>query len=51
MIGLDNYAKYGLVKRSYDDHPDYQFVEGDAEDRDLLTAELSDCDHFIAVRR
>jgi UDP-glucose 4-epimerase len=27
VIGLDNYSKYGPVKRSYDDHPHYRFVE------------------------
>jgi len=28
VIGLDNFSKYGPVKHSYDDHPDYRFVEG-----------------------
>ena len=28
--GIDNFSKYGQVAKSYDDHPDYQFVEGDA---------------------
>jgi UDP-glucose 4-epimerase len=48
VVGLDNYSKYGPVKRSYDDHPHYRFVEGDAQDVDLVTAELMDCDHFVA---
>ena len=34
--------------KSYDNHPDYDFVEGDARDVDLMTKLLSDCDHFIA---
>ncbi|MDQ1617381.1 MAG: UDP-glucose 4-epimerase, partial [Actinomycetota bacterium] len=33
---------------SYDDHPHYQLVEGDARDTDLMTELLSDCDHFVA---
>jgi UDP-glucose 4-epimerase len=48
VVGLDNYSKYGPVTRSYDSHPDYDFVEGDARDVDLLDKLLADCDHFIA---
>ncbi len=48
VIGIDNYSKYGPVRRSYDDHPDYRFLEGDARDVDLLAGELVECDHFIA---
>src|SRR5436305_8064387 len=48
VVGIDNYSKYGPVKKSYDDHPDYHFVEGDVRDTELMTELLSDCDHFIA---
>jgi nucleoside-diphosphate-sugar epimerase len=48
VVGVDNFSKYGRVKKSYDDHPDYQLVEGDARDIDLMTSLLADCDHFIA---
>ena len=48
VIGIDNHSKYGRVSRSYDDHPDYRLVEGDARDVDLMTGLLADCDHFIA---
>lgn len=48
VVGVDNYSKYGAVKRSYDDHPNYRFVEGDAQDVDLMATELAECDHFIA---
>jgi UDP-glucose 4-epimerase len=48
VVGLDNYSKYGPVTRSYDNHPSYRFVEGDARDVDLMTELLSDCDHIIA---
>jgi nucleoside-diphosphate-sugar epimerase len=48
VVGLDNYSKYGPVTRSYDDHPRYRFIEGDARDVDLMTTELAGCDHFIA---
>jgi UDP-glucose 4-epimerase len=48
VVGLDNFSKYGPVSHSYDDNPDYRFVEGDARDSELLADLLRDCDHFIA---
>jgi len=48
VVGIDNYSKYGKVVKSYDSHPNYHFVEGDARDTALMTELLSDCDHFIA---
>ncbi|MCL2581938.1 MAG: NAD-dependent epimerase/dehydratase family protein [Streptosporangiales bacterium] len=48
VVGIDNYSKYGKVTKSYDSHPDYHFVEGDARDTELMTRLLADCDHFIA---
>ncbi|MDQ7909864.1 NAD-dependent epimerase/dehydratase family protein [Phytohabitans sp. ZYX-F-186] len=48
VVGLDNYSKYGPVTHSYDDHPGYRFVEGDARDTALVTELAADCDHFIA---
>jgi nucleoside-diphosphate-sugar epimerase len=48
VVGIDNYSKYGPVTKSYDSHPDYHFVEGDARDTELMTELLMDCDHFIA---
>jgi nucleoside-diphosphate-sugar epimerase len=48
VVGVDNFSKYGRVKKSYDAHPHYQLVEGDARDADLMARLLIDCDHFIA---
>jgi len=48
VVGLDNYSKYGPVRRSYDDHPQYRFIEGDARDVDVVAKALTDCDHFVA---
>jgi len=48
VVGLDNYSKYGPVSRSYDDHPGYRFVAGDAQDTELLAGLLADCDHLVA---
>jgi UDP-glucose 4-epimerase len=47
VTGVDNFSKYGKVRKSYDDHPAYRLVEGDARDSELLTSLLADCDHFI----
>ncbi|GAB3809089.1 NAD(P)-dependent oxidoreductase [Micromonospora zhanjiangensis] len=48
VTGLDNFSKYGPVARSYDCHPRYRLVAGDARDVDLLTDLLTDCDHLVA---
>jgi UDP-glucose 4-epimerase len=48
VVGVDDFSKYGRVAKSYDEHPRYRLVEGDARDTDLMTELLSDCDHFIA---
>ncbi len=48
VVGVDNFSKYGKVTKSYDDHPNYTLIEGDARDTGLLTEILMDCDHFIA---
>ena len=49
VIGLDNYSKYGRVEKSYDNHPNYRFVEGDAKNVDLLKELISDCDQAVAI--
>ncbi len=48
VVGIDNFSKYGRVKKSYDDHPHYQLVEGDCQNVELMTSLLDGCDHFIA---
>lgn len=48
VVGLDNYSKYGPVRKSYDEHPNYRFVYGDATDAGLVAELAGDCDHFIA---
>jgi UDP-glucose 4-epimerase len=47
VTGVDNFSKYGKVRKSYDDNPAYRLVEGDARDSELLAGLLADCDHFI----
>jgi len=48
VVGVDNHSKYGKVARSYDAHPNYELVEGDARDIELMTKLLLDADQFIA---
>jgi UDP-glucose 4-epimerase len=48
VVGVDNFSKYGPVRKSYDDHPRYTFVEGDAKDAGLLQELASDCDQIVA---
>ena len=48
VVGVDNHSKYGRVAHSYDDHPAFRLVEGDARDVDLMTELLTDCEHFVA---
>lgn len=49
VVGLDNYSKYGKVRKSYDNHLNYKFAIGDVKDISLLKELLKDCDHLIAL--
>jgi UDP-glucose 4-epimerase len=49
VIGLDDFSKYGRLTKSYDDHPRYRFVEGDAKDVRLMTEIASDADQIVAA--
>jgi len=49
VIGIDNYSKYGKVSKSYDNHPQYTFIEGDAKDTALLKYLAEDCDQIITL--
>ena len=48
VIGIDNFSKYGKVEKSYDHHPNYKFLEGDAKDANLLKELVEDCDQMVA---
>jgi UDP-glucose 4-epimerase len=49
VVGIDDFSKYGPVRRPHDDDPHYELVSGDARDVGLLTRLLADCDHLIAA--
>jgi len=48
VVGLDNLSKYGDVTRTFDNQPNYKFVNGDARDVDLQIELMKDVDHVIA---
>jgi nucleoside-diphosphate-sugar epimerase len=49
VVGMDNYSKYGKVSKSYDDHPNFHFIEGDAKDLPLMKELIADCDQVVAL--
>lgn len=49
VVGVDNLSKYGPIEKSYDKHPRYRFMEGDAKDVSLMTEALAGCDHVLAA--
>ena len=49
VVGVDNFSKYGRLVRSFDAHPSYAFVEGDAKDASLLAELAADCDQIVAA--
>jgi len=48
VVGVDNYSKYGKVEKSYDNHPHYTFIEGDAKDVELMKRACEDADVLVA---
>lgn len=49
VIGIDNFSKYGEVKKSYDNHPNYYFTKGDVKDLRLMRELTSECDQVLAA--
>ena len=49
VVGLDNFSKYGPTRKSFDDHPRYHLVEGDAKEVDLLRELVRGCDQVVAA--
>jgi UDP-glucose 4-epimerase len=48
VVGVDNYSKYGKVEKSYDKHPKYTFIEGDAKDVELMKKAAEDVDVIVS---
>lgn len=48
VVGIDNYSKYGKLEKSYDNHPKYTFIEGDAKDVELMKKACEDADILVS---
>ena len=48
VVGIDNFSKYGKVEKSYDKHPKYTFIEGDAKDVELMKKACEDADVLVS---
>lgn len=49
VVGIDNYSKYGKLEKSYQKHPKYTFIEGNAEDVELMKKACEDADILVAA--
>jgi UDP-glucose 4-epimerase len=49
VVGIDDFSKYGQTAKSYDSHPRYKFVKGDAKDEALVRDLAADCDQVVAA--
>ena len=36
VVGIDNLSKYGKIIRNHSESKNYEFIEGDVKDKDLL---------------
>ncbi len=48
VIGIDNYSKYGQIKKRYDKDKNYTFIKGDVKNTALLRKLSHDCEYIIA---
>lgn len=48
VIGIDNFSKYGRAEKSYGNHANYKFIEGNVKDTNLLKELAEDCDQIVA---
>ena len=48
VVGIDNFSKYGKLEKSYDSHPKYTFIEGDAKDVELMKKASEDVDIIVS---
>src|SRR5256885_4303790 len=48
VVGVDNFSKYGPVKRTSDSDPRYRVVQGRAKDGGLVTGPAVGCDQVVA---
>lgn len=49
VVGIDNFSKYGRVKRNYNAHKNYHFIYTDVKNTQKLISIAKDCDFIIAA--
>ena len=49
VVGIDNFSKYGKIKRNYDQHPNYKLIDDDVKNTKLLSDLLKNCDQIVAM--
>jgi nucleoside-diphosphate-sugar epimerase len=49
VVGVDNFEKYGKLAKSYDNHPRYEFTQGDVRDTKLLVKLGQGADMVVAA--
>ena len=49
VVGIDNYSKYGKLEKSYQKNPNYTFIEGDAQDVELMKKACEDAEILVAA--
>lgn len=49
VVGIDNFSKYGPVKKSYDNNQKYSFIEGDVKDIKLLSHVADGCEQIVSM--
>lgn len=49
VVGIDNYSKYGKLEKSYSNNPNYTFIEGDAQDVEVMKKAVEDADVLVAA--
>lgn len=48
VIGIDNYSKYGVVKRGHDNHPNFKLIVGNVLE-ELPKKDFDDVDYMICL--
>lgn len=48
VVGIDNFSKYGKLEKSYDKHPNYKFIDGDAKDVALMKKAAEGADILVS---
>lgn len=49
VVGIDNFSKYGKIEKSYNNHKNYTFIEGDVKDTRVLKDIIYDRDQVVAL--